>query len=69
MEKLESFLNEIKDVPTKQKRKMLCRELLKNRKIKEYIRLKKASDEEVEKVFNDLYSPFLEQVFTVKDYE
>lgn len=69
MNNLEKVLKELKNVSTKEKRKMLCRELLKNRKIKEYIRLKRATDEEVEQVFQDLYKPFLEEVVTESDYE
>lgn len=63
----EKLLEELSKVPTKKKRKMLCRELLAHRKLKEYIKLSKASDEEVEQVFNELYNPFVESIVLKED--
>lgn len=63
----EKLLEELSKVPTKKKRKMLCRELLAHKKLKEYIKLMKASDEEVEHVFSELYNPFIESLVLKED--
>lgn len=63
----EKLLDELSKVPTKKKRKMLCKELLSHKKIKEYFKLLKASDEEVEQVFGELYNPFIESLVLKED--
>ena len=63
----EKLLEELSKVPIKNKRKMLCRELLAHKKIKEYFKLIKASDEEVEQVFDELYNPFIESLVLNED--
>lgn len=63
------YYEELKKVPTKKKKRMMCQELRKNKKIKEYCKLLFASDEEVEKVFEQVYNHFCEQVVLESDYE
>jgi len=65
----EEFFEECKKIPTKKKRRMLCNELWKAKKRKEYFKLMFASDEEVEDVFKQTYDYFSEQVVLEDDYE
>lgn len=66
---IQEYYEELKKVPTKKKRKMLCQELRKNRKFKEYTKLLFATDEEVESVFEQVYNHFCNEVILESDYE
>lgn len=67
--KFEDFVKKMKNVDTKEKRKIMCKELLRNRKLKEFLQVKRASNQEIEQIFSDLYNPFIDEVFIVNNYE
>lgn len=69
MDKSKTILNELKNCSTKQKKRKLLWELLKNWKIKQFYKLLKCSDEEVEQIYNDLYNHFFEDLVTPLDNE